>query len=632
MIQNLIGLLRSRPLIYLHDLAWVPASIYISYFLRFSPDSIPVDLRVGMYWMMAVTASVFAVAFGFLGLYRGVWRFISFWDLIRLIKAVAIGTLTSTLAMFVLERLNLMPRSVLLMFPIVLVLGLIGPRVLYRWLRELGVGPNGPARKRAMIVGAGPLAELLVRRLQRDRVFEATAIVDPDPRMMGKEIHGVRVIGTLRDASAILASNRIDAIILAAPAANAGELSELVTACAQQGILCRTVPQRVNAADGGIEDIALHPITIEHLLRREPIVLDAKEVAQHLNDRHVLVTGGGGSIGSELCLQIAAHGPERLVVLESNEYNLFHIEGELRAHFPRLHLYAVLGDVRHEQTVERVFRTHRPDIVFHAAAYKHVPLLETNPIQAVQTNVSGTRTLAETAHRHGASQFVLISTDKAVNPTNVMGTSKRVAELYCQNLSLRSDTQFITTRFGNVLGSLGSVVPLFEQQIAQGGPVTVTHPEIRRYFMTIPEAVNLILQAAAMGRGGEIFVLDMGEPVKIKDLAEQMIRLAGLTPHTDIPIVFTGLRPGEKLFEELLHEREELIGTSNPKLLLAAQRRLDWSWLEGELNTLREVVTRGDEDEVLASLQRIVPEFSPARFEPREKTELPPRPRLRVVE
>ncbi|HKI98692.1 MAG TPA: nucleoside-diphosphate sugar epimerase/dehydratase [bacterium] len=632
MIDLVLRRINSRLLIYLHDVAWIPVSVYVSFWLRYAPGPLPSDALVGALWTMGVAVPVLAATYWVFGLHRAVWRYVSFSDLTRLLKCVALGLLVSELLLFVLRRAEGVPRSIIVLFPLILVVGLAGSRVAYRWLRDVGVGADRLGRKRALVVGAGHAGEMLIRHLQRNGAYVPTALVDPDPRMEGKEIHGIRVLGTLGDAGRIIRAWGIETVIFAAPNAKPADLNDLVALCVRARIPCRTVPQRMLTEGGFVEELTLRPITIEDLLQRDAIQLNASEISRHIRSQCVLVTGGGGSIGSELCLQAATQEPGSLVVFDSSEFNLYRIEQELRRRFPQLELYAVLGDVKHEASVETLFRRFSPQVVFHAAAYKHVPLLEANPLQAVQNNVLGTCMVADAADRHGSRQFVLISTDKAVNPTNVMGATKRIAEIYCQHLNARSRTHYVTTRFGNVLASVGSVVPLFESQIAQGGPVTVTHPDIERYFMTIPEAVGLILQASAMGHGGEIFVLDMGKPVKIQELAEQMIRLAGFTPHDEIPIVFVGLRPGEKLSEELFHESEELIGTGSPKLLLAAQRRVDGDWLVAELAALSKVVANGDEAGVIASLRRIVPEFSAPNPPPGNDPERPGEPRLRVVQ
>jgi FlaA1/EpsC-like NDP-sugar epimerase len=402
----------------------------------------------------------------------------------------------------------------------------------------------------------------------------------------------------------------VDLIVLALPSANSRQMRRLVGLCENTGVPFRTLPPIDSLMSGQVTLNQLREVSIDDLLGREPVALDWQAIETELRGKKVLVTGAGGSIGSELCRQIARLRPAHLILLDSGEFNLYSIEMELTKKFPRLPISRCLNDVVDRPAVEKVFAESRPEIVFHAAAYKHVPMLEDQVREAARNNVLGTRTMAEVADRFGCETFVMISTDKAVNPANVMGTSKRAAEIFCQNLNKRSQTRFVTVRFGNVLGSAGSVVPLFKQQIEAGGPVTVTHREITRYFMTIPEACQLILQASVMGDGGEIFVLDMGEPIKIAYLAEQMIRLSGKVPGEDIDIAYTGLRPGEKLYEELFHEKEALQSTHHEKILLARHREFDWQRLTEILDGMVIACHSYHEANIRGLLSELVPEWS----------------------
>ncbi|MCU0935256.1 MAG: polysaccharide biosynthesis protein, partial [Gammaproteobacteria bacterium] len=408
----------------------------------------------------------------------------------------------------------------------------------------------------------------------------------------------------------VVRQHSIDVILLAVPAAGPRAMQRIVQRCEETGIPFLTLPRLRDLLGGPPSAADLRQVSIEDLLGREPVTLDWRAITEGLSGRTVLVTGGGGSIGSELCRQIGRLGPKALVVFESSEFNLFRVEREFRARFPNLTLHARLGDVCDPSAVRFAFSEYRPDIVFHAAAYKHVPMLQAQIREAVRNNVLGTRNVARAASAFACEACVLISTDKAVNPANVMGATKRVAEIVCQNLSGQGHTRFITVRFGNVLDSAGSVVPTFREQIAAGGPVTVTHAEITRYFMTIPEASQLILQAAVAGRGGEIFVLDMGEPVRIRDLAEQMIRLSGKQPGVDIPIVFTGLRPGEKLYEELFHAEEDLEPTGHDKLRLARVRQVDRETLGRVLEEMEQASAAYDEPRLSDLLKQLVPELA----------------------
>jgi len=610
-----------------HDILWVPASLFLAYWFRFNLGSIPSTHLPGLYWLTIVALPVQVVLFCLFGLYRGIWRFASIPDLTRILKSVASGVALTFGLVFIFQRLEGVPRSVLLLYPVFLAMGLAAPRLVYRWWKDkslhmaLQLASSG---QRALIIGAGQAGELLVRDLLKSHAYLPVGILDDHKGKQGMDVHGVRVLGGLDDISGQIRAMAADVVLLAIPSAPRQLIRRVTGDCQQAGIPCRTLPSLTELADGSIEVASLREVSIEDLLGRDPVLIDAmgkkgdSSLSQGgksgtipflLRDRCVLVTGAGGSIGSELCRQIGRMAPTRLVMLDHAEFNLYTIEQEMRGRLGDV-CTPLLGDVRDGVRMRWVFEHFQPDVIFHAAAYKHVPLVEENPAEGAKTNVFGTCNIADMAVEFGASVFVLVSTDKAVNPANVMGASKRAAEVYCQNLDARSPgTAFITTRFGNVLGSTGSVVPKFRAQIADGGPVTVTHPEMTRFFMTIPEAVSLILQAGAMGKGGEIFVLDMGEPVKIIDLAEQMIHLSGLVPNEDIAIEFTGLRPGEKLYEELFHEAEHLSGTAHPKLMLAEAREVDWAQLTGRLEQLRDACARRDTDLVRHTLKVIVPEF-----------------------
>jgi len=597
-----------RWLALVHDALWVPLALLAAYWVRFNLNAPPEAYRSGMLALMALALPVQVAVFYAFGLYRGIWRFASVPDLVRIIKSVLVGAgLTFTLA-FLAQRLEGVPRSVLLLYPMLLGLGLAGPRLVYRWWKDRGLRLSDH-RSRALVIGAGRAGELLLRDLLKNRSYRPVGVLDDDAARHGMEIHGVRVLGSLDELERRADEMAVDVVLLAMPAAPRSVIRRVVDACQRLGVTCRTLPSLTELADGRVEVARLREISIEDLLGREPVALDMDGIAALIEGRCVLVTGAGGSIGAELCRQIGRLKPARLVMVDHGEFNLYRIEQEMRGRLGET-CAPLLGDVRDMERMRWVFEHFRPDIVFHAAAYKHVPLVEENPAEGAKTNVFGTRVVADLAVEAGARVFVLVSTDKAVNPANVMGATKRVAEIYCQNLDARAPrTAFITTRFGNVLGSAGSVVPKFREQIAAGGPVTVTHPEMTRYFMTIPEAVGLILQAGAMGEGGEIFVLDMGDPVRIVDLARQMIRLSGLEPEVDIAIEFTGLRPGEKLYEELFHEAEQLRGTAHPKLLLAGSRRVPWSELNDRLADLAEACARRDVDMVREALHRLAPEF-----------------------
>ena len=607
--MSILSVWAYRWLALIHDAVWVPIALLVAFLLRFNLEGIP-DPYISRFWLLtSVALPIQLISFHYFGLYRGIWRFASIPDLVRILKAVLVGAVVTFLVLFVWQRLEGIPRSVTALYPILLVAGLAIPRLFYRWLKDRRFGLASQEGKRAMIVGAGRAGELLVRDLLKDGQYFPVAFLDDDRKKHGLDIHGVRVVAGSDAFEEQVEKLDVEIVLLAIPSASAGLMRGLVDKSLILKIPCRTLPSLTELAEGKVEVGTLREIKIEDLLGREEISLDDLQVREFLKGKRVLITGAGGSIGSEFCRQVAEYQPEKLIMVDHGEYNLYQIDGEMRMARDGL-VVSLLGDIRDEARMRWIFEYYQPQVVFNAAAYKHVPLVEENPAEGVKTNVLGTSRIADLAVEYGCEKFVQVSTDKAVNPTNVMGASKRAAEIYCQNLNARSaKTAFITTRFGNVLGSAGSVVPLFEKQIKQGGPITVTHPEITRYFMTIPEAVRLILQAGSMGAGGEIFVLDMGEPVKIIDLAEQMIHLSGMEVGKDIEIKFTGLRPGEKLYEELFHHSESLMGTSHPKIMLSASREVDWNEMQALLEKLRGACAEREVDRVRALLQEMVPEF-----------------------
>jgi FlaA1/EpsC-like NDP-sugar epimerase len=435
--------------------------------------------------------------------------------------------------------------------------------------------------------------------------------VDDNPAKLGERIHGVSVLGVLEQVPMLVKSLGVDEVIVAIPSAGGREMRRIVDLCSKDGVRLRMMPGLESLIEGRVEVNQLRNVAIEDLLGREPVKLETELIAGKLNGVVVMVTGAGGSIGSEICRQVCRFGPAMLLLVEQAENALFQVHRELREAFPGIMIVPRIADICDSRRIEAIFAAHRPHVVFHAAAHKHVPMMEWNTGEAIKNNVFGTRKVADLADQYGAQSFVMISTDKAVNPTSVMGVSKRVAEIYIQALSQRSKTRFITVRFGNVLGSNGSVVPIFQEQIARGGPVTVTHPEMKRYFMTIPEASQLVLQAGAMGNGGEIYILDMGEPVKIVDLARDLITLSGLRPGEDIEIQFTGIRPGEKLFEELASDSENADKTRHPKIFVGHFKAYEWERVAVGLDALHEVTDGADDDRVRECFRTLVPEYNP---------------------
>jgi FlaA1/EpsC-like NDP-sugar epimerase len=599
---------RSRLLVFLHDMLMIPAAWGLAYWMRFNLAYVPPEFIEEAVDTLPLVVLVIGPVYWAFGLYRGVWRFASLNDLVRIALAVLVGTTLLLFVLFALNRMAYVPRSLPVLFVIFQLMLLAGPRLLYRWLKDRRLDFSGG--QRVLIVGAGRAGEMLVRDLLRDRQcgYVPVAFVDDKPRRQGRVVHGVPIRGTTDDIPHLVELFGIDVILLAVPSASAHQMQRLVGLCEAAGRPFRTVPQTKELMAGRVAVNQLRAVSIEDLLGRDPVTLDWSSIEQGLAGRVVLISGAGGSIGSELCRQLARCRPRRLILVDHSEYNLYRIETELLDGPQPPPLSRHLLDVTNAATLDRLFERQRPDVVFHAAAYKHVPLLQDQVQAALANNVMGTRTIAAAAAAWGCERFVLISTDKAVNPTNVMGATKRFAELICQDMQRRSACRFMTVRFGNVLGSAGSVVPRFQQQIERGGPLTVTHPEIERFFMTIPEACQLIMQAAVIGQGGETFVLDMGEPVKIRYLAEQMIRLSGREPGRDIRIEYTGLRPGEKLYEELFYPTEGFADTPHPRIHIArCAEALEAGVLIAALGELECVLNAQDEHGAMALLTRLVP-------------------------
>jgi FlaA1/EpsC-like NDP-sugar epimerase len=549
----------------------------------------------------------------FTGLYKGLWRFASFPDMWNIARAALIGTILIVAALGVLYGSGIRQLSgMVLIFPGILFLTLGLPRMCFRFWKDsrLSGTETGGGRQRVLVLGAGRSGALLERELRHRGVFNVVGFLDDDLKLRGAQVHGIPVFGTIDQLPVACREMNADLAIIAMPSATNQQMQQVVEICEKSDIKFRTLPTLNDLGNKATRIDDLKRVVIDDLLGREPVSLVWDSIREGLSGKRVMITGGGGSIGSELCRQIARLNPVELIVVDNGEFALYRIDHELRSEFHDLIFSSVLGDICDSATVEKVVGEYKPDMIFHAAAYKHLPILQTQLREAFRNNVLGTMRLAEAAERHGVGTFVLISTDKAVNPANIMGATKRVAEMYCQNMNTRSNTRYITVRFGNVLNSNGSVVPLFKEQIAKGGPVTVTHPEISRYFMTISEASQLIMQAAVLGSGGEIYVLDMGEPVKITYLAEQLIRLSGKEPGKDIQIVYTGLRPGEKLFEELFHELEPYEQTQHEKIFLAHPRQADWTVLSTELRIAEQATRRYDTDKLQKSLLLLVPELA----------------------
>ena len=599
-------------LVFLFDLSAVAFAWVGGFLLRFNLD-MPANFLPVLGWGLVFLLPAHAVACRLAGLYRGIWMFASLPDLKRVLSAVGFST-AAVVAFFAFYRYGqrAVPRSLLVLYPMLLTIYMGGGRAAYRmWKEHRLYGGLIAQGKPVVIVGAGRGGAMLARELERSADWRVVALVDDDRSKWGRELSGNPVVGGIESLPDVLASEKASHVILAMPSAAAETCRHATDLAVEAGAHVFTVPGLEDVMGGRVAISSIRPVEIEDLLGREPVWIDTRHVAAMVAGKTVLVTGAGGSIGSELCRQLARFGPARLVLFEQSEFALYTLEQWFSLHDPDLAPVALAGDVKDPERLNEVFASLRPQVVFHAAAYKHVPLMEVaNAWQAVRNNVLGTLLVAECASGFAAERFVLISTDKAVNPTNVMGATKRLAEMVCEALHQQGGvTQFEMVRFGNVLGSTGSVIPKFQEQIARGGPVTVTHKEITRYFMSIPESAQLVLQAAAMGQGGEIFVLDMGAPVRIADLARKMIHLSGYS-ESEIRIEFTGLRPGEKLYEELLADAEHTRQTPHPKLRIAQGRAVE----EGFLEALRPWLAQPcrSDAEVRAALMRRVPEYRPA--------------------
>jgi FlaA1/EpsC-like NDP-sugar epimerase len=608
-MRELVGRVHPRSAVVIHDLAVALFAWWLANTLRYAMLPFGQVLTL-LSWQTLIVLGVQALVFYWTGLYKGLWRFASVPDLWNILRAVVVGAVLIYLALFLYNRLNGISRSVLLIYPVLLAILLGAPRLAYRYWKDSQLDLfHADHSHRVLVIGAGRAGEALVRDLRRDARHIPAGFIDDDAALRGSRLQGVPVLGGTERLTELARRVGAEMLLIAMPSADKEQMRRIVGLCEATGLPFRTVPRLDDVVSGRAQFNELKEVAIEDLLGRDPVKLEWNAIRRGLTGQRVLVTGGGGSIGSELCRQIARLGAAELTILDLSEYNLYRIEQELRAQYPELLLRCLVGDCGDAAACSNAFVLAKPQRVFHAAAYKHVPLLQDQLREAFRNNALTTLAVAEHAIRHGAESFVLISTDKAVNPTSVMGVCKRVAEIICQTVADGHATRFVTVRFGNVLDSAGSVVPLFRRQIAAGGPVTVTHPEISRYFMTIPEACQLILQAMAMGKGGETFALDMGEPVRIRDLAEQMIRLAGKRPGRDVSILYTGLRPGEKLFEELFHPLENYHSTAHPKIFEAAPRQQSAALVAAQLARAAEAVARFDEDALRTCVGALLPAF-----------------------
>jgi len=594
------------------QLGLIAAANVTAFALRFEGD-IPPDYGRLFLQGLPIVLVIYAVGLVAFGVQRGLWRYVGLHDLGRILWASVISSAVFYGVVHGLLGWVVYPRSVIILTGVLSGLYLAGIRLSVRWFREW-LRILSPSARRVLIIGAGHAGELLVRDMlsDRDSHYRPVGLVDDDPIKRKMKIHGVSVVGKIEDIAALTRGLAAHEIIVAIPSASTSLKQRILAASEGCKVPIKLLPnvKQLLANPEALRQV--RPMSLEDLLQREPIQMDRQELHPLLEGKRVLVTGAGGSIGSELCRQIARYHPATLILFERYENGLFALDLELRAQYPRITIIPAIGDVTVPERVAEVLQQTDPDLVFHAAAHKHVPLMELNPKEAVRNNVLGTKTVAEASLASGVNRFVLISTDKAVNPTSVMGATKRVAEDLMQSLSHRGRTKFTVVRFGNVLGSNGSVVPLFSEQIRTGGPLTVTHPEIKRFFMTIPEAVQLVLQASLLGQGGDVFVLDMGEQVKVVDLARNMIVLSGLVPDQDIQIVYSGLRPGEKLYEELFEETEQVEPTAHAKIRRAVSASaIQSDRLDRAIAHLEAAVNHGDDDELIRRLNEAVPTYTP---------------------
>ncbi|NOU95104.1 NAD-dependent epimerase/dehydratase family protein [Paenibacillus sp. LMG 31456] len=590
------------------DMLIVWISIYTSYLLRFDghihPNYVSQLLLYGI-----ISTLTCMISMRFFKLYNRIWQYASIGEMVAIFKAVTIGVVVSYMIVYAVTSTRV-PIAVLLRNYETLLLFIAGSRFAWRIVRDRLFISKGEYQRKTLIYGAGDCGALIAKEMlnKQDAELRPVAFIDDDPRKHKQRIMDLPVIGSRSSIVDAVEKLDIEEIIITIPSLSRKEVSEIIDVCKMTKAKLKIIPRINDLIDGKITVNEIRDVDVEDLLGRDQVSLDLEGIATYVENKTVLITGAGGSIGSELCRQIAPFHPKRLLLLGHGENSIYTIEMEMRRTFPDLKLETIIADIQDSERITDVFSTYRPQVVFHAAAHKHVPLMERNPAEAVKNNVFGTKNVAEAADRFGSERFVLISSDKAVNPTSIMGTTKRIAEMLIQSLDKASRTKFVAVRFGNVLGSRGSVIPHFKEQISMGGPVTVTHPDMIRYFMTIPEAVQLVIQAGAYAEGGEIFILDMGAPVRILQLAEDLIRFSGFEPYEDIDIEFSGIRPGEKMFEELLTNEEGLSSTKHDRIFIGKPTIINRTELEFEIKKLERVLSE-DRGNLVDELKRIVPTY-----------------------
>ena len=567
-------------------------------------------------------AIVTLVIFWFLRLYSSLWSYAGALEMMYVVSACVLDAITNAALILVRNWGDMfpVPRSFYVLYGIFLFILVMGCRYSYRRLRVLrNMRRAGVYRRNVLVIGAGDAGNQIIKEISNSRYVrkKVVGVIDDDRNKIGNYIHGAKVVGDRNDILAKVQELHVHEIIIAMPSANQKQIKEILDICKDTGCTLKRLPGIYQLVNGDVSVSKLKDVDANDLLGRDPVCVDLQSIMDYVSGKVIMVTGGGGSIGSELCRQIAAHKPKLLIIVDIYENTTYDVQNELKVKFPELNLVVLIASVRNTNRMNWIFEHYKPEIIYHAAAHKHVPLMEDSPNEAIKNNVLGTWKIVQAADRYGVKKFVMISSDKAVNPTNIMGASKRICEMIIQTYNRRSKTDFVAVRFGNVLGSNGSVIPLFQKQIERGGPVTVTHPDIVRYFMTIPEAVSLVLQAGAYAKGGEIFVLDMGEPVKILDLAKNLILLSGHKPDEDIHIVFTGLRPGEKLYEEMLMDEEGLQDTANKLMHIGKPIELDEEKFMQQLEDLKEYVVT-EPDDIREVVKKIVPTYYPETSDPND--------------
>ncbi|MBS4538818.1 polysaccharide biosynthesis protein [Clostridium sp. D2Q-11] len=592
------------------DVILINLGLYLSFYLRFE-GNIPSLYFNQIRESFFIITLIKLIIFTYLRLYKSLWEYASIEELSQIVMSVLISNFISLIYLVLIDAQ--FPRSIYILLFIFDILFIGGSRLSYRTLRKIkNISFSKQSNvKRVMIFGAGDAGARIIKELKNNNQlkYKPVVVVDDDGKKVGRRISGVPVVGERHNIQEIVDRKNIDEIIIAVPSANKNEIRKIVEECKKSQCRLKILPTISEYIKGKQSINYLRYVEIEDLLGREEVELNVEEISDYLRDKKILVTGGGGSIGSELCRQIAKFHAKEIIILDIYENNAYDLQNELKRKFKDINTKIIIASIRDRERINEVMKNLTPDIVFHVAAHKHVPLMEDNPKEAIKNNVFGTINVADAADKMQVKKFVLISTDKAVNPTNVMGASKRICEMYIQSMDRISQTEFVAVRFGNVLGSNGSVVPLFTKQISEGGPVTVTHEEVIRYFMTIQEAVQLVIQAGTMASGGEVFILNMGEPVRILKLAEDLIRLSGFEPYVDIPIIITGLRPGEKLYEELLLDEEGILTTTHEKIYIASPDFKEYKALLKEIEELRDLIINGEDKDIIDCLQKIVPNY-----------------------